>query len=148
MAEAETGDGVAAGAAGAAGEGATKQVEKTQTRACYACSVPGLEGRLRDGRDLRDLLDCEVGAVSTAMRNGSRFLELQLRLLLQNGGAAFPPAFDWKTASRQACASMQKNARPRITTPGYDAADAIWQQQHPRSVHGVELPVLSSNSLT
>ena len=86
------------------------------------------------------------------MRNGSRFLELQLRLfkLLRNGGAAgaaaFPPAFDWKTASRQACASMQKNARPRITTPGYDAADAIWQQQHPRSVHGVEL--LSGNSLT
>jgi hypothetical protein len=83
--------------------------------------------------------------VSTAMRLGSRFLELQLCMLLRDEGE-LQPHFPLKQACRQAFAAMQANARPHTTTPGFEAAKAKWQALQPAGYNGVRL--WASNSLT
>jgi hypothetical protein len=96
-------------------------------------------------KDVRRLLEEDVRAVSTAMRLGSRFLELQLTILLTELGQ-LDMSFPIKQACRQAFAAMQANARPQTTTPGYREAKAKWTALQPEGRSGVRLH--APNSLT
>jgi hypothetical protein len=95
---------------------------------------------------VRHLLDREVVAVSKAMREGSKFLSLQLRLVLQASGGRLAPDFPLKQACRQAFAAMQANARPHTTTPGYVQAMDKWRALRPANHQGARL--FAPNSLT
>jgi len=114
-----------------------KMCVKTVTRACYL-------GNNVASQAVRDKINADVCAVSTATRLGSRFLELQLRMLLDAG--TFPDDFPWSRAVCQAFAAMQARANPTKPCVGYYEADVVWQKLHPRSQHGVHL--VAANSLT
>jgi hypothetical protein len=79
------------------------------------------------------------------MRLGSRFLELQLTILLTELGQ-LDMSFPIKQACRQAFAAMQANARPQTTTPGYREAKAKWTTLQPEGRLGVRFH--ACNSLT
>lgn len=130
----------------------------THTRTCYLARamLPGiaLDGteltgaaRINRQNQIHANINTEVVAVSAAMRNGSKFFEMWLRMLLRNSGDVIPADFPWWTAIAQATAAMQKKVRKKqVQVPGYAAADAAWQALYDRDEYGVIL--LAQNTLT
>ncbi len=115
--------------------------EKTRTRTCaLGLYVSTTEYSLKE---FRSLVDREVFAVSKAARGASKFLELQLRTLLDASAGRLPEDFLIKTAVAQAFSAMQAKPRPDIVIQGYEGAKKVFQKQN---YGGIK--VLASNSLT
>ncbi len=116
-------------------------VEKTRTRTCaLGLHISTAKYPLKE---FRSLVDREVFAVSKAARGASKFLELQLRTLLDASAGRLPEDFPVKIAVTQAFAAMQAKARPQKPAQGYEGAKKVFERQ---KYGGIS--VLAPNSLT
>ena len=97
---------------------------------------------------LREHIDKEVEAVSIAMRCGSRFLEMQVRLVLSDSGGVVPNDFPWKLVVCQAFAAMQTRANPQKKTPKYDEAKVLWRDLTVPEGSPPSVTLQAANSLT
>jgi hypothetical protein len=129
---------------------ATVTVETTHTRELYfgykCMNKATLERYNKTAQDIRVAVDSDVRALATCTRNGSRFLELHLRMLLSST-AQLPPNFNFPLASRQAMAAMQETSRPYKVNAGYAETLQVWKQLA-ETVHLKGVKLQAYNSLT
>jgi len=97
---------------------------------------------------LRKTICEEVEAVSIAMRSGSRFLEMQLRLVLADNLGVMPAGFPWKLFCCQAFAAMQTKANPLKPAPMYWEAKRAWMLLTNKPGYPPQITLQAPNSLT
>jgi hypothetical protein len=127
-------------------------VETTHTRELYfgykCMNKATLEKYNKSAQDIRAAVDSDVRALAICTRNGTRFLELHLRMLLSGTATQkLPENFNFPLASRQAMAAMQETSRPYKVNAGYAEALQVWKQL-PENEHFKGVKLQAYNSLT
>ncbi len=127
-------------------------VETTHTRELYfgykCMNKATLDRYGKTVQDIRTAVDSDVRALATCTRNGTRFLELHLRMLLSSTTTQrLPENFNFSRGCRQAMAAMQETSRPTKVNAGYAETLQAWKHLA-KIVHFEGVKLQAYNSLT